>query len=160
MGSALDLVPCFRVCVWVSMYSWLNCLISWVLDDISFWNLLETFLGCFYTFFQKNANCLYLCQFVSWLTFLHILGKYSDISCSWWDIFLKYFGDILGMFVHFFQIITIFLFVCQSISWLTSLMKLGQFRNISCSWWDIFLKLYGDIPRIFLHHFQIISNFL
>ena len=38
-----------HVCVCVCVISWLNCLISLVLDDKSFWNLLETFLGCFYT---------------------------------------------------------------------------------------------------------------
>ena len=114
----------------------------------------------FVHFFQMLTNFLYVCESVSWLTFLQILGKYRDISYSWRDIFLIFFGDILGMFVHFFQIFTNFLYVCQSISWLTSIMKLGQYRDISCSGWDIFLKLYGDIPRIFLHYFQISSYFL
>ena len=103
---------------------------------------------------------MYVCQSVSWLTFLLKLDKYGDISCSWWDIFLKFFGDILEMFVHYFKIITYFLYVCQSISWLTFLQILGKYRDISCSWWDIFLKFFGDIPRIFPDNLQIISNFL
>ena len=36
-------------CVSASVISWLNCLMSLVLDEISIWNLLETFLRCFYT---------------------------------------------------------------------------------------------------------------
>ena len=52
VGSALDLHLSVCVCVCVCVVSWLNCLISLVLDEISFWNLLETFLGCFYTSFQ------------------------------------------------------------------------------------------------------------
>jgi len=44
-----------------------------------------------------------------------------------------------------------FLYVCQSVSWLTYLLKWGQYRNISCPWWDIFLKFFEDIPWMFLH---------
>ena len=114
----------------------------------------------FVHYFKIITYFLYVCQSISWLTFLQILGKYRDISCSWWDIFLKFLGDILGLFVHFFQIITDFLYVCQSISWLTSIMKLGQYRDISYSGWDIFLKIFGHITGMFLHYFQINANFL
>ena len=95
---------------------------------------------------------------VSWLTFWQILGIYWYISCSWWYIFLKFFGDNLRMFVHFFKIIKNFMHVCQSISWLIYMMKLGQYRDISCPGWDIFLKLFGNIPGIFLHYFKINAN--
>ena len=115
--------------------------------------------GMFLHFFQINMNFLYICQSVSWLTSLLKLDKYGDISCSWWDIFLKFFGDILEMFVHYFKIITYFLYVCQSISWLTFLQILGKYRDISCSWWDIFLKFLGDILGLFVHFFQIITDF-
>ena len=103
---------------------------------------------------------MYVCQSVSWLTSLLKLDKYRDISCSWWDIFLKFFGHIPEMFVHFFWILTNFLYVCQSISWLTNLLKIGQYGDISCSGWDIFPKFLGDIPGIFWHYFQINANCL
>ena len=102
----------------------------------------------------------YICQSVSWLTLSLKLDIYRDISSSVWNIFLKFFGGIPGMFVHFFQIVTYFLYICQSINWLTSLLKLGYYRDISSSGWDIFLKLFGDIPWILVHCFQIIVNFL
>ena len=105
-------------------------------------------------------NFLYVCQSVSWLTFLLKLDKYRDISSSVWDIFLKIFGGIPGMFLHHFQIILNFLYVCQSVSWLTSLLKLDKYRHISGPEWDIFLKIFGDIPGMLIHLFQIIPNFL
>ena len=130
----------------------------------SWWDIFLKFFGdileMFVHYFKIITYFLYVCQSISWLTFLQILGKYRDISCSWWDIFLKFLGDILGLFVHFFQIITDFLYVCQSIGWLTSIMKLGQYRDISYSGWDIFLKIFGHITGMFLHYFQINANFL
>ena len=110
--------------------------------------------------FQHYFDFLYVCQSVSWHTSLLKLNKYGDISCSGWDIFLKIFGDISGMLAHQFQIIMNFLYVCQSVSWLTSLLKLDKYRDISGPEWDIFLKFFGDIPGMLLHHFQIILNFL
>ena len=98
-----------------------------------------------------EPNCLYVCQSVSWLTFLLKLDKYRDISSSLRDIFLTFFGRIPGMFVHLFQIILNFMYVCQSVSWLTSLLKLSKYRDISSSGRDIFLKILGDIPRMNLH---------
>ena len=103
---------------------------------------------------------MYVYQSVSWLTFLLKLNKYRDISCSWWHIFLKFFRDISGIFVHYFQIISNFLYVCQSISWLTSLLKSGQYRDNSYFVWDIFLKFFGRIPGMFVHFYQIILKFL
>ena len=44
--------------------------------------------------------------------------------------------------VHWFQIILNFLYVCQSGSWYTSLMKSDKSSNISSSGWDIFLNVY------------------
>ena len=63
------------------------------------------------------------------------------------------------MFVHLFQIILNFLHVCESVSWLTSLLKLHKYRDISSSGWDIFLKFFGDIPEMLVHWFQIILIF-
>ena len=148
-------------------FSWLICsLKSDQYRDIScpWWDIfLEIFGDIPWTFlyhFSIIINCLYVCQSVSWLTSLLKLDKYRDISCSGWDIFFKFFSDIPGMFVHYFQIITNFLFVCQSYSLLISLLKLDQYRDISRPGWDIFLKIFWDIPGMFLHYFAIIANFL
>ena len=103
---------------------------------------------------QGEPNFLYVCQSVSCLTSLLKLDKYGDISCSWWDIFLNFFGDIPEMSLHFFQIITNFLYVCQYVSWLTFLLKSDKYRDISCSGWDIFLNFFGGIPWTFVHLFQ------
>ena len=121
-----------------------------------FWDIPSIFLD----YLLIILNFLYVCQSVSWLTSLLIWDKCRHISSSGWDIFLKFFGDIPGMLVHYFQIILNFLYVCQSVSWLTHLLKLDKSRDISSSGWDIFLKFFGDIPRIFLDYFQIILNFL
>ena len=94
---------------------------------------------------------MYVCQSVSWLTFLLKLDKYRDISSSVWDIFLKYFGGIPGMFVHLIQIILNFMYVCQSVSWLSFLLKLYKYGDISSSVWDIFLKFFGGILLMFVH---------
>ena len=116
--------------------------------------------GMLVHYFQIIPNFLYVCQSVSWLTHLLKLDKYRDISSSAWDILLNFFGYISGMMVHYFQIILNFLYVCQSVSWLTSLRKLDKYRDISSSGWDIFLKFFGDISGMLVHYFQIILNFL
>ena len=100
--------------------------------------------------------CLSVCLFAYFLTKI----RQRHISGSGWDICLKFFGDIPEIFVQFFQITTNFLYVCQSIIWLTSLLKLDKYRDISSSRWNICLKFFGDIPRLFLDYFQIILNFL
>ena len=100
---------------------------------------------------------MYVYQSVSWLTSLLKLDKYRDISSFWWHILLKIFGDIPDMFVHYFQMLTNFWYVCQSVSLLTFLLKLGQFWNISCSGWDIFQIFLGDTPGMILHDFEKIQ---
>ena len=47
------------------------------------------------------------------------------------EIYFWIFGDIPKICVHFFKIDTNFLYVCQSITWLTSLLKLGYYKDIS-----------------------------
>ena len=91
-------------------------------------------------------NFPYVCQSVSWLTFLLKLHKYWDIASSGWYIFLNFFGGIPGMLVPYIPRIWNFLYVCQSASWLTSLLKLDKYRDISSSGWNIFLNFFGDIP--------------
>merc|ERR1711954_441289 len=102
-------------------------------------------------YFQIILNFLYVCQSVSWLIFLLKLDKYRDISSSVRDIFPKFFGGIPRRFVHFFQIIMNFLYVCQSVSWLTSLLIIYKYSNISTSDRDIFLKFSGDIHEMLVH---------
>ena len=77
-----------------------------------------------------------------------------DISSSGWDKFLTLFGDIPGIFLDYFQIILNFLYVCQSVSQLTLLRKLCQYKDISSSGWGIFLKLF----ETFLWYFLTISK--
>ena len=50
------------------------------------------------------------------------LTLFVYISGSEWDISLKFFGDIPGKFVDYFWIIPNILYVCQSVSWLSSLL--------------------------------------
>ena len=95
--------------------------------------------GMFVHMFQIILNFMYVCQSVSWLTFLLKLDKFRDISSSVWKIFLKFFGGIPCMFVHLFQIVLNFLNVCQSVSRLPSLLKLDKCRDITSSGWDTFL---------------------
>ena len=70
------------------------------------------------------------------------------------------FGATSGMLAYYFQIISNFLCVCLSVSWLTFLLKFGQCRDNSSSGWAIFLKFFGGIPRMLVHLFRIILNFL
>ena len=103
------------------------------------------------------TNFLRVSQSACWLTYLQKLGKYRDISCSGWDIFQKFFGDIPRMFLHYFEIITHFLYVHQSISFVTFLLKLCKYEDNSWSGWDIFLIFYEDIPLVLVHYFKISS---
>ena len=100
-------------------------------------------------------NFLYVCQSVSWLTFLLKLHKYWDISSSGQDFFLKFVGNIPCMFLQHYPIITNFLYVCQSVSWLTSWLKLYRDRNIFRSCMSISLYLGMSV-----HYFLIILSFL
>ena len=74
-----------------------------------------------------------MCLSSSWLNSLWKLDQYRDISYSGRVIFLNFFGDSPGMFLHYFQIITNFMYVFQAVSWFTSLEKLGLYRKISGS---------------------------
>ena len=90
-------------------------------------------------YFPIIENCLYICWSVSGLNSSLKLDKCRDISWSGRYVFLKFFWDIPWMFVHYFQIIEKFSFVCQSFSWLTSLIIYSQYRYISRSEGNIFL---------------------
>ena len=49
-------------------------------------------------------------------------------------------------------------YVCQSVGWLTSLLKLDRYRDISSSGWDIFLIFLGDNLGMLVHLLQMILN--
>ena len=63
------------------------------------------------------------------------------------------------MLVQWFQIILIFLYVCQSGSWYTSLMKSDNFSKIFCSRWDIFLNVQHLFKTILIVHTPVKNNF-
>ena len=140
---SVSLLVCYFFTEIRQIWGYLLILIRYLSDF--FGDIPEGFVHWLETF----TNFLFVCQSVSWLTSLLKLYKYRDISCSWWVTFLKYFGDIPEMFVHYFKIIGNFLYVCQSISWLTYLLILGQYRDISCSGWDIFPKFLGTFLGCF-----------
>ena len=78
-----------------------------------------------FTLVQNNFRflvCLSVCSLPQFLTEIRLS---LDIFSSGWDIFSKFSGDISGIFVHYFKIISDFLYVCQSVHCLTSLLKLG-----------------------------------
>ena len=133
--------------------------VSMLVDLLSYFWFFLHIREIFVHYFQIVTHFLYVCQSISWLTSLLKLRYYRDISRSGWDIFLKSFGDIPGMFVHWFQFILNFLYVCESVSWLTFLLKIQLNWDISSSGWDIFLNFYGHIPWMLIHLFQIILNF-
>ena len=62
------------------------------------------------------------------------------------------------MNLHQFKIILNFLYVCQSVSWLTFLLKLDKYRDISSFGLFIFLNFFEGIPLMFVHLSQIILN--
>ena len=138
-------ISCMSVILLVGLLTYWNQ--AWIrYFSENFWNhSWEVF-----TPFPNNQN-FFVCQSVSWLTSLLKLDKYRDIFCPGWDIFLNFFGDIPEMFLHFYQMLTNFLYVCQLVSWLTCLLKLFHYRDISCPRWDIFLNFFGDIPEMSLH---------
>ena len=70
---------------------------------------------------------------------------------SGWDMFLKSLRGIPGLFLDYFQIISNILYVCQSVGWLTSLLKLHEYGDISSSGRDILLNFFGDIPGMLVH---------
>ena len=79
------------------------------------------------TLFPNNSEflvCLTVCWFAYFLTKL----RQREMSSTVCYIDLKLFGGFLGMFLHYIQIILNFFYVCQSVIWLTSLLKLHKVR--------------------------------
>ena len=60
------------------------------------------------------------------------------------------YGTPSGMFLHYFQIITNFLFVCQYAFWLTYLQKSGEYNDITSYGCMMFLNLFWHIPHKFI----------
>ena len=61
------------------------------------------------------------------------LTQLVNNSGSGRDTFLKYFGYIPWMFLHYFQIFSNLLYVCQSVPWLTSFLKIVKYMDFSSS---------------------------
>ena len=112
--------PCMSVSLLfdsVSFWNYVNVEISPVLDDISLWNCLQTFLGCWYI--QIILIFSNVSQSFSWLTSLLKLDKYRDISSSEWCIS---------------TISEIFLIYCMSVSLWVNLLPCWNKANLGTSW--------------------------
>ena len=120
---------------------------------------MDTFLGCWYTISNKSEFlvCLSVCLFAYFHTEITQMQGYLQF---WMRYLSGIFWDLPEVLVHCIQKNQISFYVCQSGSWHTSLMKSDKFRDIASSGWDIFLNLYGHIPGMLVHLFQIILNFL
>ena len=111
---------------------------------------------------QGEPNFFHVCQSVSWLTCLLKFDKYRDISSSGWDIFLKYFGEIPGMFLHYFQIFLIFfMFVSLLVGllshWNYTNQRISPVPDETSSWyfwrhsWDVGIL----VPNNFNFHVSV-----
>ena len=153
----------FNVCLSVCLFAYSLTKIRQRHISGSGWDIFLKFFGdipeMLVHCFQIILNFLNVCQSVSWLTFLQKIDKYRDISSSGSDVSLDFFGDIPEMLVHWFQMILNFLYGNQSGSWHTPFMKSNKFRDISNSWWDIFVNFHRHIPGMLIHFLQIIQNF-
>ena len=69
--------------------------------------------------------CLSVCLFAYFLTKI----RQRHISGSGWDIFLKFFGDIPEMLVHWFQIVLIYRFFGWENIWTNWIWKSGLFLS-------------------------------
>ena len=125
-------------------WNYTNIGISLVLDEISFWNFLETFLGCLYTLSKLfRISCMSFSLLVGLLPYWYETNK--GISPVLIDISVWHFWDMSLMLVHYFQMKLNFLYVCQCVILLTSLLKSDKYKDISSSWWYVFLKFVGDM---------------
>ena len=101
---------------------------------------------------------LSVCQFVSWLTLLLKLGKYRDISCSWWDIFLIFFETLM---ILLYTISKCLHTSCMYVSPLVGLLTDWNEANIGISpvldeifFWNFsetFLGCWHTKSKYFLH---------
>ena len=79
--------------------------------------------------------CLSVCLFAYFLTKI----RQRHISGSGWDIFLKFFGDIPEMLVHWFQIVLIYRFFEWENIWTNWIWKFSLFLcqfgySFTCFW--------------------------
>ena len=70
---------------------------------------------------SKNFVYLSVCSLPHFLTEIWLS---LDISSCRWAIFFKFVGDIPGILLHYFKIISDFLYFCRSVHCLTFLLKL------------------------------------
>ena len=106
--------------------------ISPVLDEISFRSFMETFLRCSCTTFNysKCLVCLSVCQLAYFLTNNRKIIRYLKF---WLRYLYRFLLDIPRRLVPQLQIYLNSLYVPQSVSWLTSLLELHKYSDISSS---------------------------
>ena len=120
-----EFLVCFSVCLFAYFYTE----IIQMQGYLQFWMryFSETFSTQSWdagTGFPNNSEFLYVSQSVCLLTSLPKLDKGISPDLEKMS-FLEFSGHILEMLAPLFQIILIFLYVCQCISCLTFLLKLG-----------------------------------
>ena len=105
--------------------------------------------------------CLSVCSLSHFLTEIRLS---LDISSSRWAIFFKFSGDISGMFLHLFKILSDFLYACQSVHCPTSLLKLGYIwisvvlDDLSFSnFWETFPGCFCTSMKQFLNSCMSVS---
>ena len=114
--------------IWVYIFFWM----------IYFYEVIWRHTHEVFTFFPIITI---FCMSVSPLVGLVPYWKYAKMGISpvLGELSVYFFRYFSGKLLHCFHIITYFFFVCPAITWLTSLLKFSQYRDIFCSGWDIFL---------------------
>ena len=73
----------------------------------------------------ESLVCLSVFQLAYFLTEIRQIQGYLQFYMRYLS---EFFGGIPWMFVHLYQIILEFLYVCQSVIWLTCLLKVHKYR--------------------------------
>ena len=108
-----------------------------------------------FTLFPNNFKFL-VCLSVHQLAYFHNEIRPIQGYLLFW---MRYLSE--NFWTHYWDFFTLFpnkcnFFVCLSVC---QLLKLEKYRDISGPEGDIFLKFFGDIPGMLVHHFQIIMIF-
>ena len=141
-SSKYFLFSCMSVSLLVDLlpyWYYTNIGIAPILDEIFFWNFSDTFFRLWYTSFTSSVLCVSVC-------FL-LLESLTEIKKTLWNlhIWMKFFWFLRYSFgIH----TNCYLYVCQSVCVLTSIMKLGNNCDISTLEWYPYLKLLDRISSL------------